>query len=113
VLRAVWGVRAMGVVGVRGRGVPVVRVTARVRRPRLGAGEAPRVDARPRCFRFESHDRDAGPRGGDDGPARGRVAMGLEQLDHSFLTGRVEDLVKWARRNSVWAATVGLACCST
>src|SRR5712692_7083628 len=38
--------------------------------------------------------------------------MGLEQLNHNFLTGRVEDLVKWARRNSVWPATFGLACCA-
>jgi NADH-quinone oxidoreductase subunit B len=38
--------------------------------------------------------------------------MGLEALTHSFLTGRVEDLVKWARRNSVWPATFGLACCA-
>jgi len=34
--------------------------------------------------------------------------MGLEDLQHNFLTGRVEDLVKWARRNSVWPATFGL-----
>ena len=38
--------------------------------------------------------------------------MGLEDLNHNFLTGRVEDLVKWARRNSVWPATFGLACCA-
>jgi NADH-quinone oxidoreductase subunit B len=38
--------------------------------------------------------------------------MGLEQLNHNFLTGRLEDLVKWARRNSVWPATFGLACCA-
>ena len=38
--------------------------------------------------------------------------MGLEQFNPSFLTGRVEDLVKWARRNSVWPATFGLACCA-
>ncbi len=38
--------------------------------------------------------------------------MGLEDLQHNFLTGRVEDLVKWARRNSVWPATFGLACCA-
>ena len=35
--------------------------------------------------------------------------MGLEDLQHNFLTGRVEDLVKWARRNSVWPVTFGLA----
>src|SRR5438309_1338278 len=38
--------------------------------------------------------------------------MGLEDLQYNFLTGKVEDLVKWARRNSVWPATFGLACCA-
>ena len=38
--------------------------------------------------------------------------MGLEDLNHNFLTGNLEDLVKWARRNSVWPATFGLACCA-
>jgi NADH-quinone oxidoreductase subunit B len=37
---------------------------------------------------------------------------GLEDLNHNFLTGKLEDLVKWARRNSVWPATFGLACCA-
>src|SRR5438105_4590382 len=38
--------------------------------------------------------------------------MGLEGINQSFLTPRLEDLVKWARRNSVWPATFGLACCA-
>ena len=38
--------------------------------------------------------------------------MGLEDLNHNFLTGSIEDLVKWARRNSMWPATFGLACCA-
>jgi NADH-quinone oxidoreductase subunit B len=38
--------------------------------------------------------------------------MGLEDLNHNFLTARLEDLVKWARRNSVWPASFGLACCA-
>ena len=38
--------------------------------------------------------------------------MGLEDLQHNFLTGRIEDLVKWARKSSVWPATFGLACCA-
>jgi NADH-quinone oxidoreductase subunit B len=38
--------------------------------------------------------------------------MGLEDLQHNFLTGQLEDLVKWARRSSVWPATFGLACCA-
>ncbi|MEA3018563.1 MAG: NADH-quinone oxidoreductase subunit, partial [Actinomycetota bacterium] len=42
-------------------------------------------------------------------PATGQ---GLEGLDHNFLTGTLEDVVKWARRNSVWPATFGLACCA-
>jgi NADH-quinone oxidoreductase subunit B len=38
--------------------------------------------------------------------------MGLEQLGHNFATGRVEDIVRWARRNSCWPASFGLACCA-
>ena len=38
--------------------------------------------------------------------------MGLEDLPHNFLTGQLEDLVKWARRSSMWPATFGLACCA-
>ncbi len=38
--------------------------------------------------------------------------MGLEDLQHNFLPGRLEDLVKWARRYSMWPATFGLACCA-
>jgi NADH-quinone oxidoreductase subunit B len=38
--------------------------------------------------------------------------VGLEDLQHNFLTGNLENLVKWARRNSVWPATFGLACCA-
>ncbi|MEO7836674.1 MAG: NADH-quinone oxidoreductase subunit B, partial [Acidimicrobiales bacterium] len=37
--------------------------------------------------------------------------MGLESLNHNFLTGTLEEVVKWARRNSVWPASFGLACC--
>jgi NADH-quinone oxidoreductase subunit B len=37
---------------------------------------------------------------------------GLEDLSHNFLTGRLEDLVRWARQNSLWPATFGLACCA-
>jgi NADH-quinone oxidoreductase subunit B len=40
------------------------------------------------------------------------VSEGLEGLDHNFLTGKLEDLVKWARRMSVMPATFGLACCA-
>jgi len=38
--------------------------------------------------------------------------MALEDLSHNFLTGRLEDLVRWARRASVWPASFGLACCA-
>jgi len=38
--------------------------------------------------------------------------VGLEQIPYNIITGRLEDLVKWARRNSVFPATFGLACCA-
>ncbi|HEX7096294.1 MAG TPA: NADH-quinone oxidoreductase subunit B family protein [Acidimicrobiales bacterium] len=38
--------------------------------------------------------------------------QGLEGLDHNFLTGKLEELVKWARYRSSWPATFGLACCA-
>jgi len=38
--------------------------------------------------------------------------VALEDLHHNFLTGQLEDLVRWARRASVWPATFGLACCA-
>ena len=37
---------------------------------------------------------------------------GLEGLEHNFITGNIEDLVKWARARSCWPATFGLACCA-
>jgi NADH-quinone oxidoreductase subunit B len=40
------------------------------------------------------------------------VDKGLEGLDHNALTGKLEDLVKWARRRSMMPATFGLACCA-
>ena len=38
--------------------------------------------------------------------------QGLEGLDHNFLTGTLEGVVKWARARSSWPATFGLACCA-
>jgi len=38
--------------------------------------------------------------------------MGLEERLPSILTASAEKLVNWARRNSVWPATFGLACCA-
>jgi NADH-quinone oxidoreductase subunit B len=40
------------------------------------------------------------------------VNRGLEGLDHNFLTGTLENLVKWARQKSMFPATFGLACCA-
>jgi NADH-quinone oxidoreductase subunit B len=37
---------------------------------------------------------------------------GLAGLEHNFLTGKLEDLVRWARSRSSWPATFGLACCA-
>jgi NADH-quinone oxidoreductase subunit B len=42
----------------------------------------------------------------------GFMDNGLEGLPHNFITGRLEDLVKWARYRSVFPATFGLACCA-
>jgi NADH-quinone oxidoreductase subunit B len=38
--------------------------------------------------------------------------MGLDDLNHNFLTAKLSDLVNWARSRSVWPATFGLACCA-
>ena len=46
------------------------------------------------------------------GIVRNVLDDGLEGLDHNFLTGRIEDLVKWSRSRSSWGATFGLACCA-
>jgi len=37
---------------------------------------------------------------------------GLAGLEHNFLTGRMEDMVRWSRARSCWPATFGLACCA-
>ena len=42
----------------------------------------------------------------------GFLDKGLEGLNHNFLTGSLEELVKWARSRSVMPATFGLACCA-
>ena len=44
--------------------------------------------------------------------APGFSTDGLAGLEHNFLTGKVEDLVRWARSRSSWPATFGLACCA-
>ncbi len=38
--------------------------------------------------------------------------QGLEGLQHNFLTGTLEGLVKWSRARSMFPATFGLACCA-
>jgi NADH-quinone oxidoreductase subunit B len=38
--------------------------------------------------------------------------MGLDQLNHNFITAPLEELVKWSRKTSMWPATFGLACCA-
>jgi len=40
------------------------------------------------------------------------LSKGLEGLEHNFFTGKLEDLVLWARRYSLMPATFGLACCA-
>jgi NADH-quinone oxidoreductase subunit B len=37
---------------------------------------------------------------------------GLGGIPHTALTGKLEELVKWARSRSSWGATFGLACCA-
>jgi NADH-quinone oxidoreductase subunit B len=37
---------------------------------------------------------------------------GLAGIPHNFLTGKLEDLVRWSRSRSSWPATFGLACCA-
>ena len=37
---------------------------------------------------------------------------GLAGIQHNFLTGKIEDLVRWSRARSCWPATFGLACCA-
>ena len=38
--------------------------------------------------------------------------MGLEDSLPAIVTANLEKLVNWARKNSVWPATFGLACCA-
>ena len=45
-------------------------------------------------------------------PLEGLRRDGLEGLEHNVLTGKLEELVNWARARSSWPATFGLACCA-
>jgi NADH-quinone oxidoreductase subunit B len=46
------------------------------------------------------------------GLAQNVLDDGLGGLEHNFVTARIEDLVKWSRSRSSWAASFGLACCA-
>lgn len=37
---------------------------------------------------------------------------GFGNIQHNFLTSKLEDLVQWSRARSCWPATFGLACCA-
>ena len=37
---------------------------------------------------------------------------GLGGRTHTIITGKLETLVQWARKQSMWPATFGLACCA-
>ena len=41
------------------------------------------------------------------------IGMGLEEkLEGQVVLGRTADVIKWARKNSLWPALFGLACCA-
>ena len=80
-----------------------------------GASASTAVSARAHRHDHRPPRRPRGPRsrvGRPDAPRCDRRRHGLAGLQHNFLTGSLEDVVKWARRNSVWPATFGLACCA-
>src|SRR6185437_14923315 len=117
-LPAAPGVRPRRGPGVRRRGLRVVPLPGQQRRSQLGSGPqaAGRDPADVGVHHRPDHRRPDPATGvagnGVAGPGGLGSAVGLEDLQHNFLTGRLEDLVKWARRNSVWPATFGLACCA-
>ncbi len=37
---------------------------------------------------------------------------GLGGIEHNFLTGKLEDFLRWVRYRSSWGATFGTACCA-
>jgi NADH-quinone oxidoreductase subunit B len=43
--------------------------------------------------------------------SNGTINMGVE-TDAGYLTASLNKLVNWARKNSLWPATFGLACCA-
>jgi NADH-quinone oxidoreductase subunit B len=42
----------------------------------------------------------------------GFLAEGFGGLEHNFITGKLEDVVRWSRARSSWPAQFGLACCA-
>ena len=41
-----------------------------------------------------------------------RVALRAALRDAEFVVSKVDDLVNWARKGSLWPMTFGLACCA-
>ena len=42
----------------------------------------------------------------------GFLTEGFGGLEHNFITGKLEDVVRWSRARSSWPAQFGLACCA-
>ncbi|HYQ87193.1 MAG TPA: NADH-quinone oxidoreductase subunit B family protein [Bacteroidota bacterium] len=38
--------------------------------------------------------------------------MGLESVKESFVTTRIDDIIRWARKNSLWPMPMGISCCA-
>src|SRR5204863_9223680 len=93
-----------------------LRVPAVGRRARVGAGaRRARTPARTVAAhrrRGVRPERRRGRRRRRRAAGRRGGLMGLDQVPHNFATARLEDVVRWGRRNSVFPATFGLACCA-